>query len=251
MEVNPIPIVGSINAPPATNASGGTVYYSLVEPFPGYTGAGRKIYQVNGGVPNWWGPSDGVPHLSRILVTTPSNLQTFYIMRPLNWTYFTTAIAKNVTAFTGIAADPGVYSTSYKYPTPGSVVPTQAADDTIASGDYVVYQLADGTWIVDTAASTFSAGAVTMNTGTPNRGGGILINSPLFYFGLKTDTDPATGLANPKISVAASQTNIDMLGSADYGSIAAYHPGDPLLVFATNETAQGWINAIAGFYGKF
>ena len=235
-------------------ATAGTVITAFVPPVRGTANGAPLLYQVDGSANPLWvrGTGAAVTHLNRLLYTTGTTAHTVTVLRPLNWTYFTTAIAKNVTAFTGIAADPGVYSTNYKYPLPaGQTGPANVADNAIASGDYIMYQLVDGTWVLDTAGGSFSAGALTVTTGTPNiTGGGIAKNSVLFFFGATGDTDPATNQKHFACGTTASTTKQDLLPDQIIGSVAGIHPGDPLVVVSNNATAAGTLDAVIAYYAR-
>ncbi len=253
MLIAPLPVFGQFSLGKATNAVGGTAFTKLIPPWVGPPGAAAMIYGLNANnTPNWTGPSGGVTHITRALYTTPSTQHNVYLMRPLNWTTFSVAVAKNATAIT-LAADPGVYSTNYKYSLPAGQTGPCVADNAIAANDYVAYQLADGTWVLDTIASgTFGGGNLVLTTGTPNvNGATIAASSPLFFFGIKTDTDPATGGAHWTTLTTASTNRQDIFQQDNtVGGFTALHPGDPIAFLSDNATAQGWLDLMAGYYGK-
>ncbi len=114
----------------------------------------------------------------------------------------------------------------------------------MASGDYVVYQLVDGTWVLDTIASGSFGSTLTLTTGTPSLGG-IAANSPFFWFGVIGDSDPATGKVNPQWDTVASTTTVytDMAGLA-----TALRPGDPLIFYSANNAATGKLSFVSGTY---
>lgn len=233
-------------------ATAGTVISAFIPPT---RGQGTPwMYSIDGAGNANWGRGIGAAytHIARLLYTTGSTAHTVAVLRPLNWTYFTTAIAKNVTAFTGIAADPGVFSTSYKYGLPaGQAAPANLADDAIASGDFIMYQLVDGTWVLDTAAGSFSAGALTVTSGTPNiTGGGINANSPLFFFGQAGDSDPATNQVQWSTLTTATTNRVDLLQDSLIGGPAAIHRGDPLVVVSNNATAAGHLDEVTAYYSR-
>lgn len=234
-------------------ATAGTAIAAFIPPVPDAGGA-HMLYKVDGsGKPLWnRGTGTGMAHIARLLYTTGTTAHTVTVMSPLNWTYFTTAIAKNVTAFTGLKADPGVYSTNYKYPLPGSqTAPANVADNAIASGDYIMYQLVDGTWVLDTAAGSFSSGALTVTTGTPNiTGGGIAANSPLFFFGATGDTNPASNQKHFAVATKASTTKEDLVPDQLIGFARSLHPGDPLVIVSNNATAAGTLDAVSAYYAR-
>lgn len=267
-----IPVLGNFSV--SSIASGTTAAALLIPPYPGPGGSGAP-YLYNalssfsplvGNAPvqthaNWLNaPNFGVPHITSLQVNASSTQHTLLVMRPLNWTYFPSGLAKNTTAIpngsgsssTGLFDDPGVYSTNYKYPTAGGNFPAQVADAAISGTNlYVCYQLADGSWQLDTIASGTFNSSLTLTTGTPNNAGGaILAGAPLFYFGAVAGTlkDPATGLAawGSKTLVSVQ----DLFQDNAVGEFAALHPGDPLFIYDANATAADSIIA-SGYYGAY
>lgn len=251
-------------------ASGTTAAQVLIPPFSGmgdvpYRYDAQSAYsRTLGNVPyttaikpNWLtAPNFGVTHISSIHLNTSSTTHTFLILRPLNWTYFPSGLAKNTTVIpdsttTGIATDPGLYTTSYLYPTMGGLFPAGPANAAISSTNKVVaYQLADGSWRVDTIASGTFGSTLTLTTGTPNtNGGAILAGAPLFYFGAVAGTlvDPATGLPGWGMGTLVSVR--DNLQDYVVGEIAGVHPGDPLICYDANGTAADSI-IVNGYYGS-
>jgi hypothetical protein len=265
-----IPVLGTFSQ--ASLASGTTAATMLIPPFAGPIGGAPYLYNANQtNVPltiavvqtkaNWLqSPQFGVPHITSIIVNASATSHTVTILRPLNWTYFPAGLAKNTTAIpngsgassTGLYDDPGVYSTNYKYPTPGSVAPGLVADAAISGTNLAVcYQLADGTWQYDTIASGTFNSSLTLTTGTPNRtGGAIPAGAPLFYFGVLAGTllDPATGLAGWQFAtkVSAVDTYTDVLT----GLFNGLHYGDPLICYDANATAADSI-MVTGYYGAY
>ena len=233
---------------PSLTQTAGTAIASLVIPFPG-GGPAPLMYSADVNFrPNWNRPG-GFAHIEELTYTTTTTAHVVYLMRPLNWTTFSAAVPKATTAIT-LSTDPGKYSTGYHYATPGGAVPV-AADDTLVTGDYVCYQLADGTWQVDTIASgTFAGANLVLTTGTPNVTSGVIAaNSPLFYFGIFSDTDPATGLANWNTTTVAATRNT-LLADTLVGSFATLHAGDPVLFYSGNATNAGTLNVLSGFWDR-
>ncbi len=267
-----VPVLGTFSV--SSIASGTTVAAVLVPPFPG-PGGGNPPYLYNAQAPyadrissapvptkaNWLqAPLFGVPHLTSIQVTASSTQHTLLVLRPLNWTYFPNGLPKNTTvipdtggaAGTGIFDDPGIYTTNYRYPTPGGVFPARAADAGISSTNKsVCYQLADGSWFYDTIASGTFGSTLTLTTGTPNRtAGNILPGAPMFYFGAVAGTlvDPATG--NVGLGTVTLVSVVSNYNDTLVGGISALHPGDPLLIYDANASAADSIIA-SGYYGAF
>lgn len=267
------PMLGAFSQ--SFTAAGGTAIAGLIPPYPGPVGTPPYAYNAaNLYTPsvsaapvatkaNWLkAPFFGVIRVTTLAINAGATVpHTVLIQRPLNWTYFPSGLAKNTTAIpngsgsgsTGLFDDPGVYSTNYKYPTAGALFPGQVADAAISSTNlYVAYQLADGTWQLDTIASGTFNSTLTLTTGTPNRNGGaILAGAPLFYFGAVPGTllDPANGqVAASYLTHTASVVNTFQDNIA--GLYTALHAGDPMLVYDANGTNADVIE-VAGYYGQF
>src|SRR5262249_37489 len=155
-----------------------------------------------------------VTHVTRVDYTSPTNLHTLAILRPANWTYCTAAVAAGGTVI-NLAADPGVYSTNYKYALPGTqATVASVADNPIPSTDHLVTQLVDGT-LYASKVSSVSGLAITMATAVPNvTGGGIAKETPVFFFpaamtsNVITDKDPATGFVSPQWDTIAAGSGV-------------------------------------------
>ena len=227
-------------------AAGGTAFAQMIPPFSGQGGPGP------GPVPtvlqNAGNSRNGVTHITTLLYDIGTTIHTLTLLRPQNWTTFS-AVGAASQAVVSLTADPGVFSTNYKYAFPNAQTAPRTADDAIASGDYCVYQAADGTWIMDTAASSYSAGQVTMTTNLPT--GGVVAGAPFYLFGISTDLDPATGLAHVQFDAApaaASGTARVTFGPDGSGILCALHPGDPLIIYSPNTTTAGFLQLVAGYY---
>jgi len=246
-----LPIWDTFAIPEAT-ASGATAFGALIPPYrwgSGGEGAAPNLYGLNTyGTANWQGQNGAFTHIDTLLYTTGATAHKVGVMRPLNWTTFAAAVAKNATSIT-LTADPGVFSTNYKYATPGGVVPA-LADDTIATGDYVAYQLNDGTWQVDTIASgTFAGANLVLTTGTANvTGATIAKGNVLFFFGIIGDSDPATGLGQWQTTLALSTVRASLLQESVLGGLKSFHRGDPMIFYSPNTTNAGLMNHMSGYY---
>lgn len=242
----PPQVVGSFGYGQAT-AAGATAFIQGVEPYRGVQGAPPQMYVQKPGVPtspNWWGQGCCKSVISKILYTNGATAHKCTIMRPFNFAYVTTAVAKNTATFI-LDLDPGVYSTNYRYHTPSNAVPA-LADNAISAGDYVAYQLSDGTWVFDTVASGTYA-ALVLTTSLPNiTGVTVPVGQAMFFFGVVTDKDPGTGQLNPQTTLAASvqaSYNNDL-----NGLWTSLHPGDPLIFYSPNTTNAGTLDLISGYY---
>lgn len=246
-------------------AAAGTAFTAFVPPFGtgAQGGVPSPLYQVDGSGNPLWVRGTGAVKTQLVSLTytvaSPSAAQTVTVLRPLNFTYFTAAVAAGTTALP-VAADPGVYSTNYKYSLPGGTGtgngpsgPSNVADRVIAANDYVMYQLLDGTWVLDTVASGFSSGTITVTNGPPTPtvagNGGCYKNGVLFHFGVAGVVDPATNQKQPAFTVAASANSLQLIGNTFAGGVAAMHYGDPLVLVCTNSgTAAGVLEEVTAAY---
>lgn len=187
----------------------------------------------------------GVPHITHMIVDGTTTKQTIGILRPQNFTTFSANAAAGQ-AVVSLTADPGVYSTNWKYGLPNGQSGPRTADDAIASGDYCVYQAADGTYIADTAAGSYTSGTVTMTTNLPT--GGVLQGGLFWLFGQTADTDPNTGEPHLSIDTTGAAARIEYTDAN--GLWCALHQGDPLLIVDPNATAADTWQLVAGYYAK-
>jgi hypothetical protein len=248
-----LPAFGSFSTPGAAPIAG-TPIVQGIPPFPGPAGTAPFIYNAVGlsGLPNWMsGPSNAITHVASLNVKAGSTAHAIIIARPKNWTTVASAAAAGQ-AVINITADPGIYSTNYRYPLPGVVAssaglyayPGRVPDSGISAGDYCAYQLTDGTWVFDTVASV-STLAITMTNNVPT--GGVAAGAPFFLFKVPgTNLDPATGQLDPSFTTVVSANNV----FTDYlvGICQSLHKGDPLLIVDGNATAADVLNYASGFY---
>lgn len=225
-------ILGTVSAPRAT-ATADTAFTSLIKPF---SGAG---FSPKGK------PCAAYTHVSKVCYTTGGTAHPIYILRPFNYTTFSADAAASQ-AVVNITADPGVYSTNYLYNAPTGTFRT--ADNAIAANDYVCYQAADGTWVVDTVSSVSSL-AITLSNNVPT--GGVKKGGLFYFFGIATNTDPATGYAHPTTTIAASQTKDVTWADSNVGVVTSLHLGDPLIFYSGNGTAAGILEYLSGFYSQY
>lgn len=255
-----LPACGSFSKHKKT-ASANTVITHVIPPFGGNSGSPPKIFNVdaaatyNGraGRPNWNGAEDAFGHITDLHYTTTSTAHSIYVLRPLNWTYVESAVASNTTTLT-VAYDPGTWATAgvYRYGvgSGGTNVPNQA-NNTIASGDYVAFQLNDGRWMLDVATTNTSGTTLVLTTGTPNvTGAGIAAYSPIFWLGAVGDTDPATGDVQPLMTTIANTNVTFRLGAYSPGLMHSLHKGDPMAFVSSNGTDAGILELLSGYYSK-
>lgn len=252
------PVCGTFDRP-RTTASANTTFRRLIAPFTGNSGTAPKLFKVDAdststskpGKCNWNGPEDAFSHITDLWYTSETTAHSCYILRPLNYTHFPSAVGSNTTTVT-VAYDPGTWATAgvYKYGVAnGDTGVPNFANNAIAANDFVAYQLLDGTWQIDTISSTTSATVYVLTTGTPNvTGAGIAQYAPLFFFGIQTDTDPATGNVHPVFDSIAN-TNVTFRSSSNgFGLWNSLHKGDPMIFHSSNGTTAGLLEVLAGYY---
>lgn len=192
----------------------------------------------------------GILRITKMLYTTTTTAHKVGLMRPLNWTYCTAAVAANATAVT-LAGNPGAYSTSYRYPLPGSnTKPINTANNNMAANDYIAYQLLDGTWVLDVvSAFNTTSFALTLTTATPNvTGGGIASGTPFFWFGVVSDADPGNYQNHWQTTTVVNTNRADLLASYNGEGVQALHYGDPLMFYSPNGSNAGTLDGIFGHY---
>lgn len=257
-----LPVCGTWNGVRKT-AAANTVFTMVIPPFGGGgNNAPPKLYKVSpagttastatqtNAQPNWTGPQDAFTHVTDLIYTSLSTAHSLFFMRPLNWTFQMSDMTSSSTTM-ALAADPGTWATAgvYKYGAAGgtSVVPSQA-NNVIGASDFVVYQLNDGRWVVDTIASGTGTTPV-LTTGVPGvTGTKLLAGSPVFFYGIQSDTDPATGMIQP---LTDSVVNTRLVNSA-YGPQlwSSIHKGDPLIFYSSNGTDAGILEALGAVYAN-
>lgn len=239
-------------------ASGTTAASLLVPPCPGPPGNPAYAFKATSlSNANWLysAPLFGVTHVTQITLNASATAHSFIVFRPLNYTYFPSGLAKNTTVIpdsttTGIATDPGIYTTSYGYPTVGGLAPGQVANAAVSSTNLLVcYQLADGSWTLDTIASGTFGSTLTLTTGTPNRAGGAIpTGGVMFYFGALAGTllNPANGQLPMIVGTKASAVTAYAEGTS---LVNGLFPGDPLVVYDANGSAADSFS-VSGYYGQ-
>ena len=239
-----VPYAGGLFVPGGATAAGGTAFAQGIQPY--ISPAGPSLYSASSSrltCPQF---------LTRILTvgyTTGATAHAVKILRPLNWTTLTAATEANGTVI-NLAADPGAYSTAFRFAVPGSK-PANVANNAIAGSDYVAVQTVDGLFHFSKVTSV-STLAVTMTTALPNiTGGGAASGAVVYFFGAPGDSDPNTGMAQPGVSIAANATLDKTFAEANVGPVGALHYGDPLLFYSPNTTNAGTLDFIAGYYSKY
>lgn len=230
-----IPALGLLDGPGHLTQTAGTVIVALIPP---YMGCQNLPSGVRG---------QAFTKVTKVAYTTQGTAHKIGVMRPFNFTTFS-ADAAAAQAVVNLTADPGLYATpaNWKYGTVPGGVPS-VANNGIAANDYVVYQAADGTLVLDTVSSVSSL-AVALTANLPT--GGVKQGGVLWFFGVIANTDPNTGRVNPQTTIAASQTR-DATWADPTGVVTALHPGDPMIFYSPNGTNAGTLDFISGYHGKF
>ncbi len=177
--------------------------------------------------------------IAGLRITTSTTAHILTVMRPLNKSTVSTAIAAGGTSMV-LASQPGDFN---------ALGITATADNSIATSDYVAYMNADGTYVAETV--TVTSLTLTISAAAT---GGILAGSPVWFFGIVTDTNPATNVAHPRYNLPAS--SINTFGRADNITTIRDHMnmnvGDgryqPLLLVIDNATAAGTLESLGVEY---
>jgi hypothetical protein len=216
-------------------ASADTIICQLIQPWRGFT----KILQA--------------------LTTTGATAHLLTMLRPLGRTFFTAAAAAGQRVV-HVESDPGMYSTAgvggTHFP-PNSALVFSTPDNPIATNDWVAYEAADGTYVVDTVASVAAIGGsqgkiLTLSTNLPT--GGVAKTGLLWYFGLATDTNPNNGQPHPRYDLPANTQNV-FGGKENLGTILD-HPSlnlgggsyQPLLLQIDNPTNASILEGVGVSY---
>ncbi len=232
----------------SATATAGTAFTRLVEPWRGVGDGGPQLHLVDGnGILKT--PS-AYTHITQLVYADTGTVHSVVVLRPLNWTKCAAAVAHNSTALT-ITDDPGAFATTYKYKLGGGALkPAAVANNVAAASDYLAYQLVDGTWQLNTISS-ITLLAVTLGTATPNvAGGGIAAGTPIYFFGVAADSDPATGKAHIALAGGAGSTRYNLLADSPQGGIPSLHAGDPMLIYSANATNAGTLGCVGGYYAN-
>lgn len=236
-------------------ATAGTAFTAFIPPHTRTGGSAPYLYQATASGPTgapWWGGKVGRTHINNLGYVSGTTAHTLVVMRPLNWVRITTAVAANSQTVV-LEEDPGVYSTNFNYPINGTQYPAAAADNAIAGSDYVAFQLVDGTWHFS-AVTSVSTLTLTITTATPNvTGGGAAANTPCYFFGVSTDTNPCTGRAHPAFNPpipASGELLTTFCSAAGEVLVSSLFPGDPMILYSANGTAAGRLTHVSGFYER-
>jgi hypothetical protein len=183
--------------------------------------------------------------------TAAGTAHTLTVMRPLGKTSLTAAAAASQ-AVVNVQINPGNYSaiaTALGTPT------CRTSNNLAAANDFVAYQCADGTWVLDTISSISSL-AITLTSNVPT--GGLALGTTLWWFGIITDTNPGNAEAHPQFTLTASTAvtfgSVDDNYAGWLGSLPAYPTlgmsgfGEPMVCHSGNATAAGTLNEVSALY---
>jgi hypothetical protein len=222
-------------------AAAGTVINRPIPPFANQAGAPGMGVLPAGTRPR------GITHITTLIYNlAAAGSHVLTVMRPLNWTTFTAAAAAGQPVVT-LAADPGVYTAGgYRYGLPNAQTAPRVANNPITANDFVMYQLADGTWVADKVVSVAGLNITLTNNLLT---GGVVANAPFYHFGITTDLDPATGEAHVAADiVGAAAGNLSFYDPTNLW--CALHQGDPLLLQSNNAAVVGTFEVTSGFYSE-
>ena len=187
------------------------------------------------------------PQIAYLRYRNGTSAQILTLMRPITLVR-TTAAAAASQAVINISSDPGNFSNINSN--------CSTANNLIAGSDYVVYQAADGTYVLDTVSSV-STLAITMTTNCPT--GGVLKGAPFWWFGVVTDTNPNNAQAHPRWNILANQTLVlgrgdglttcqRMAGKNSTGDSFAASDGAPLIIHSDNASNAGFLESVGVEY---
>lgn len=235
-----MPCLGAFSLPRVLGVDA-TAMFCVIPPFGGESGMPVRQKWTVGSIGN---AKDlgfkGRTHIVKVSYTTGDTAHLVSIMRPLNFTVTSAAVAANGTVI-NIADDPGLYSANYKY---SSTVPLQVADSGIATNDYIIVQCSDGSWI--SRKVTVSSLALTVAA----IGANVTIDAGalVYQMGLPSDANPADGQVHPSTITTASTVRESLWVESFYGSIPALHDFEPMLFYSPNTVHLGSLESLTGFY---
>lgn len=175
---------------------------------------------------------DGIPQINRLVYTSAGTAHTIYLMRACGETTTVQGSLTGVSTLTLAKTDPGKATTG--------------ADETLASGDYLVWYDENSVYHADTVSSV-SGSVVTMTNALT---ADVLTGAKVWAFmevgrSIHTQLKPATS------------TTTEYIGNFQAGlpkqqgvNISRTGVGEPLLVVVNNITAAGSIDYISGTYAS-
>jgi hypothetical protein len=243
------PILGTFSLPRILGVDA-TPAFAVIPPFRGGAGGPKQSWTL-GALGSNKERGQGRAHVTKMAYTPTATAHLLTIMRPLNFTLVNAAVVAGATAIT-IADDPGLYSTNYKYGPP----PAQSADNPIDSNDYIVVQLADGSWWAAIVTAVSAGPPISLTVAAiPTASGasppGILKGALLYLMGEPADVNPFDGQVHPSIDTTAATGVRELLYDSPFtGAVEAHSAGDPMLWYSPNTTNHGTLELLHGFYSE-
>lgn len=188
--------------------------------------------------------------LAFLQITSGGTAHTWYVMREKGRTTLYSAAAGGATSLV-LTRDPGYYSTNAEFQ--DRRITPSVADNPVATTDYLILELADGTVQVvkPSAVSTdATTGRVTLTVSAIGNAG-ALAGAKVWFMGAPGDTDPHTNLIDPTIIPTVSVTSTYPAAAGAGGGMIAqsYHVDSPLLLYNANATAASTLDYGTATYG--
>jgi hypothetical protein len=163
--------------------------------------------------------------MDSFIYTAGATAHTAYLMRALGRTTISLAAALSQ-AVINLAADPG------------AGLATGA--NLISANDWLIIQSAATKLYYAVQVSSVSTLAITLTANVPVA---FAVGDKVFFYGIKTDVSPETGLVHANYAMTAS-TAVTISNLTGNGLVAAYRMNEPILFFVDNITAQGTVNRL-------
>ncbi len=163
--------------------------------------------------------------------TPGANDHVLTVMRPLAKTSLSAGAAASQ-AVINLLADPGA---------------SLATANPISANDWLVIQNDDGT-VFAAQVSSVAGLAVTL---TASLTYAIKAGATVWFYGVKTDTDPANGIVHPQFKMPTGSQAVfpPLTGNANF-FVASHEVNQPLLMQSDNVTAAGTMNEMIYQYAK-
>lgn len=176
---------------------------------------------------------------------TPTNTaHTVTIMRPMGAALLSAAVAAGDTTCT-LASNPGTYTNK------------ATANNVIATGDWFMIQLNDGTFYTPVAAAaTSTASNTTVSSLTLTLAAfpyAASAGNIVWWFGIAADTNPADNLAHPKFLTPTANTAMALGNTVDAGIaglVSSFGKSEPLLLHSNNATGAGQFDYVNVAYSS-
>lgn len=173
----------------------------------------------------------GKTRISKVTYTDGGTAHTLTFLRPLGRTTVS-AIAAAGQAVFSLTADPGV-AAAY-----GGI------SNTIAANDFVAIRTASDGITRLYKVSSVATLAITL---TGNLTVALAVGDDVWFFGITTDTDGATGAAHPKLLSGAGTAAVTF-EDREGGVVASLRQDEPILFNSNNATAAGTLSQLSYAY---